>query len=92
MDHTVFLSRAARSMHESAIRRAGDYRWVGIYEVMEGEIANVAFDKFRSRIKMFWLAVFMNLRYQRIKYPDAMSALNQRVDKMRPDKTCTTRN
>ena len=27
-----------------AIRRAGDYRWVGIYEVMEDEIANVAFD------------------------------------------------
>ena len=27
-----------------AIRRAGGYRWVGIYEVMEDEIANVAFD------------------------------------------------
>ena len=27
-----------------AIRRAGDYRWVGIYEVMEDQIANVAFD------------------------------------------------
>ena len=27
-----------------AIRRAGDYRWVGIYEVMEDEIANIAFD------------------------------------------------
>jgi len=27
-----------------AIRHAGDYRWVGVYEVMEDEIANVAFD------------------------------------------------
>jgi L-methionine (R)-S-oxide reductase len=27
-----------------AIRRACDYRWVGIYEVMEDEIANIAFD------------------------------------------------
>jgi GAF domain-containing protein len=28
----------------AAIRRAGDYRWVGVYEVTEDEIANVAFD------------------------------------------------
>jgi L-methionine (R)-S-oxide reductase len=27
----------------SAIRRAGDYRWVGVYEVTEEEIANLAF-------------------------------------------------
>jgi GAF domain-containing protein len=27
-----------------AIRRAGGYRWVGIYEVTEEEVANVAFD------------------------------------------------
>jgi L-methionine (R)-S-oxide reductase len=27
-----------------AIRRAGGYRWVGLYEVTEGEIANLAFD------------------------------------------------
>ena len=27
-----------------AIRHAGDYRWVGVYEVMEDEIANVAFN------------------------------------------------
>jgi putative methionine-R-sulfoxide reductase with GAF domain len=25
------------------IRRAGDYRWVGVYEVTEDEIVNVAF-------------------------------------------------
>jgi L-methionine (R)-S-oxide reductase len=29
-----------------AIRRAGDYRWVGLYEVTEEEIANLAFDGF----------------------------------------------
>jgi L-methionine (R)-S-oxide reductase len=28
----------------SAIRQAGDYRWVGLYEVTEEEIANLAFD------------------------------------------------
>jgi L-methionine (R)-S-oxide reductase len=28
----------------SAIRRAGDYRWAGLYEVTEEEIANLAFD------------------------------------------------
>jgi GAF domain-containing protein len=27
-----------------AIRRAGAYRWVGVYEVTDGEIANLAFD------------------------------------------------
>jgi GAF domain-containing protein len=27
-----------------AIRRAGGYRWMGVYEVMEDEIANVAFN------------------------------------------------
>jgi L-methionine (R)-S-oxide reductase len=27
-----------------AIRRAGGYRWVGVYEVTEEEIANLAFD------------------------------------------------
>src|SRR5919106_2593645 len=27
-----------------AIRRAGDYRWVGLYEVTEEEIVNLAFD------------------------------------------------
>jgi L-methionine (R)-S-oxide reductase len=27
-----------------AIRRAGAYRWVGLYEVAEGEIANLAFN------------------------------------------------
>jgi putative methionine-R-sulfoxide reductase with GAF domain len=27
-----------------AIRRAGSYRWVGLYEVSEGEISNLAFD------------------------------------------------
>jgi L-methionine (R)-S-oxide reductase len=27
-----------------AIRRAGDYRWVGVYEVTEDEIVNVAFN------------------------------------------------
>jgi L-methionine (R)-S-oxide reductase len=27
-----------------AIRRVGSYRWVGLYEVTEGEIANLAFD------------------------------------------------
>jgi putative methionine-R-sulfoxide reductase with GAF domain len=27
-----------------AIRRAGPYRWVGLYEVSEEEIANLAFD------------------------------------------------
>ena len=28
----------------SAIRRAGDYRWAGVYEVTEEEIDNIAFD------------------------------------------------
>ena len=28
----------------SAIRRAGGYRWVGLYEVGEKEIVNLAFD------------------------------------------------
>src|SRR5918996_3695017 len=28
----------------SAIRRAGDYRWAGVYEVTEEEITNPAFD------------------------------------------------
>jgi L-methionine (R)-S-oxide reductase len=28
----------------SAIRQAGDYRWVGVYEVTEEEIVNLAFD------------------------------------------------
>jgi putative methionine-R-sulfoxide reductase with GAF domain len=27
-----------------AIRRAGAYRWVGLYEVFEEEITNLAFD------------------------------------------------
>jgi GAF domain-containing protein len=37
-------SREEKAAHVAeAIRRAGDYRWVGIYEVMEDEIANVAF-------------------------------------------------
>jgi putative methionine-R-sulfoxide reductase with GAF domain len=27
-----------------AIRRAGTYRWVGLYEVTEDEIVNLAFD------------------------------------------------
>ena len=34
--------KAARIVE--AIRHAGGYRWVGIYEVMEDEIANVAFN------------------------------------------------
>src|SRR5215207_4702167 len=33
-----------------AIRRSGGHRWVGLYEVTEDEIANLAFDGTRSEI------------------------------------------
>ncbi len=55
-------------------------------------IANVALDKLRGGIQVLGLAGFVNLRYQRIKYSDTMSALDKRVDEMRADKTRATRN
>jgi len=56
MDEARFLEEVSRALESgadrarkaaaiaSAIRRAGDYRWVGVYEVTEEEIANLAFD------------------------------------------------
>ena len=53
-------------------------------------VANISFDKLRRRIQMFRHASFMNLRNQRIKYPNAMSAFDQSVDEVRTDKARPT--
>jgi len=56
VDETHLFAQISRILEENygreekaprvaeAIRHAGDYRWVGVYEVMEDEIANVAFN------------------------------------------------